>query len=128
MITIKVSKKSVPVGGESVERYYGMANSNGRVELEQLAERISNMCTVTRSDIVAVLAGLQKQVIDTLRNGDGVSLGELGTIYVRCHSALVATEAECNTSTVKSLKVAFRPKRSLKKAVAKSKLKFVVSK
>jgi predicted histone-like DNA-binding protein len=62
------------------------------VKLDEIAENISNNCTVNAADIKAVLYALQTEIIKCLRNGQSVRLGDLGSFHARLSSKAAATE------------------------------------
>lgn len=60
--------------------YYAQSRARGELGLEEMAERISRNCTLTRSDIIGVLAALEDEVCQGLCNGEIVRLGGIGSL------------------------------------------------
>ena len=113
MITIKKVKRTKPFTESS--SYYGVVQSNGQITLDEIVERIVARCTVTKSDVLAVLAALQEQAIYALRNAQAISLGELGTLYLRMKSELVKEAVDFGIDNVRSISVGYRPRKQMLK-------------
>lgn len=111
MLYVKVSKHFNQV---THEYQYGAALvSERQVTIDELVERINARCTVTKSDIVAVLAAFQEQAIYALRNAQGVSLGSIGTLYTRAKTQTEPTALDFDIDSVKSLTVGLRAGKDL---------------
>ena len=89
--------------------YHASAIPVTPVKLEEIAENISATCTVTSADVKAVLDALQAQVINCLRNGQSVRLGDLGSFHARLASAGAPTEEEFSMEHVRGIRVRFTP-------------------
>lgn len=63
--------------------------------LSEIIKRIEARCTVSGTDIKAVLYALEQEVLESLMNGRSVRLGELGSfrITLRSHGAMTPEEA-----------------------------------
>ena len=57
-------------------------HSRGEMGIREIAERIHQMCTVTRADVMAVLTALEDIVSEGLQGGEIVRLGELGSLQL----------------------------------------------
>ncbi len=117
MINIKVVRRSDARDKSLPGLYYGCVKSFSKVNMEQLAERITAHCTVTRSDCLAVLAAMQEQVIYALQQGSRISLGDLGSLRLTCQSGGTATPEEFECTDVKKLHIVFTPSKALREAV-----------
>ena len=89
--------------------YHASAIPVTPVKLEEIAENISATCTVNSADVKAVLDALQAQVINCLRNGQSVRLGDLGSFHARLASAGAPTEEEFSMEHVRGIRVRFTP-------------------
>ena len=59
-VTYSVVGRVNPADRESGEvKYYAQSQARGEMGIREIAERIHQMCTVTRADVMAVLTGLQ---------------------------------------------------------------------
>lgn len=94
---------------EAPPRYYARAQASGDVNVREMSERIQQSCTVTKADVHAVLVALEDVIIDALRSGEIVRLGDLGTFQIGLNSGSAETEAEYDLSLIKRAHINFRP-------------------
>ncbi len=76
-------------------KYYVQAAPQKPVDLKTIAERIEKRSTVSIADVKAVLAALEFEVIQALKEGHTVRLGDLGSFYTRLQSKGAETQEEC---------------------------------
>ena len=74
-----------------------------------MSERIQQTCTVHKSDVFAVLVALEDVIIDALRSGEIVRLGDLCTMQIGISSKGAVTEEDYNDSLIKKARINFRP-------------------
>lgn len=119
MINYRVISKRKP-GSDNPEevKYYACVVSPGQMNIESLAKRISNTCTVTRADCLAVLAALQEEILYALQNGMRVHLGDVGSFRLSCQSGGSETPEEFEVKNIKKLRVLYNPSQVLRQAVA----------
>ncbi|MCF0182908.1 MAG: HU family DNA-binding protein [Bacteroidaceae bacterium] len=117
MLYVRVSKRYNKI--KHIYMYGASLISERQVTMDELVERINARCTVTKSDIMAVLAAFQEQAIYALRNAQGVSLGELGTLYIRANTRTMETAADFTINDVLGLLVGFRPRQSFTRKLQK---------
>lgn len=110
---ISVPKKN-PQNLEAPEKFYAVAKSNGVVEMDRLSVLISEQCTVTEADCLAVLASLEKQMIRQLEEGRIVRLGRIGTFQIGVRSEGMETAEEVTANSITKSRVLFRPAENLK--------------
>ena len=89
--------------------YYGRCVPTGVVHLKQISKKISNMCTVTHPDILAVLAALVIQMKDYLQDGKKVVLDDFGSFRVAMRSRPAKTPKEFTDKNVIELRILFHP-------------------
>ena len=89
--------------------YHASAIPVTPVKIDEIAENISATCTATSADVKAVLDALQAQVINCLRNGQSVRLGDLGSFHARLASAGAVTEEDFSAEHVRGIRVRFTP-------------------
>ncbi len=70
--------------------WYARAVSPDTIGVKELAARISNSCTVTESDIVAVITALVTEMNYALQQGNRIKIDKLGGFRVGIHSHGVA--------------------------------------
>lgn len=102
---------------DTVKNYAYVMNMY-KMDIEDLATRISACCTVTRHDCLAVLSALQEQVIYALQEGKRVHLGDIGSFRVVANGHGSDTPAEYTTDLIRSLKPVFTPNTALKEALS----------
>ena len=114
----KIARMNVPQnGGTRVDKYYAKAVTMGRSTLPMIAGSIQNRCTVTRPDILAVLAAFVDDVYDRLQQGQIVELGELGNMQLLIHNnGGAATKADWTPDLIKKAVIVYRPSVMMKKA------------
>mgnify|MGYP007027337566 CR=1 FL=1 len=60
-MTYTLVPKVLPGKEDGQRLYYAQSRARGELGLEEMAERISRNCTLTRSDIIGVLAALEEK-------------------------------------------------------------------
>ena len=108
MIKLKPIGRKNPQDAEAPEKFYAHAIGDGFVNLKRLAHFASKQSTVSRADCMAVLIALQDTVIEELREGRIVQIGELGNFQVGVRSQGSDALEEVNPLNVKSAHINFR--------------------
>lgn len=80
-----------------------------QVTAKELAEDISDRCTVHRADVRAVLDALSLSATHFLLNGFGVHLGELGSLSMRIQCKAAPSLAEFKPEMITGAKVRYTP-------------------
>jgi predicted histone-like DNA-binding protein len=109
MINYVIKQRVNPRELEAARKFYAIAQSQGSVDLRQLATRISRESTISMMDTTAVLEGLLQVVPDLLIDGRIVKLGDLGTFRTTLSSSGSETADDFNVSMIKGLNLKFRP-------------------
>ena len=109
MVKFKPIGRKNPQDLAAPEKFYAHAISDGFVDLKRLAHFASKQSTVSRADCMAVLIALQDTVIEELRDGRIVQLGELGNFQVGLRSKGSDTPEEVTPLNIKSAHINFRP-------------------
>lgn len=93
--------------------YYPQAITVGKpIELKQVAERLAQISTVSKADVLAVLAELPGVMADYMSQGKSVRLDGLGNFRYTLESKGVATEEEFDfQKQLKAVRVSFTPQR-----------------
>ena len=108
-----------PRDRETEPKFYAQVQTSGDVSMREMCERIEQSCTVTKADVYAVLVAMENVIIDALKGGEIVRLGDLGTLRVSLSSKGAFTEKEYNTSLITRKRILFRPGAVLSEALAK---------
>ena len=93
--------------------YYPAAVTVGQpVPVKKVAKRLSQMCTVTYADVMAVLGELPGVMADYMAQGKSVRLDGLGTFRYTLKTRGVADEADFDfQKQVEAVRVQFVPQR-----------------
>ncbi len=92
----------------AARRFYAVAQKNGEVSLRELADRISDISTVSSIDTMAVLESLIKVIPSELLSGRIVRLGDFGTFRLTLSSEGADTQDDFNKSLIKNVRLKFR--------------------
>jgi len=98
-----------PRNRESEPKFYAQVKASGDVSLREMSERIQQSCTVTKADVHAVLVALEDVIIDALKGGEIVRMGDLGSFRISLNSKGAVTEEEYNVSMISKARILFRP-------------------
>ncbi len=89
--------------------YYAQIAPVTPLKLDDIVRRIEKTCTVSSADIKAVLDALQHEVIESLRAGNSVRLGDLGSFRATLSSSGVEAPEKVSAALIKSVRVRFTP-------------------
>lgn len=112
-LTYSVVERKDPQNPDVEGRYYAQAQARGEAGIRELSQRIQQMCTVTRADVMAVLIALEDVVSDSLSNGEIVRLGELGSLQVSLSGEGATTKDDYHDGLIQKAKILFRSGRTL---------------
>ncbi len=112
-IKLSVIQRPNPLDKEAPRKYYVSTQSAGEVDLEKMSELISEKCTLTETDVLAVLTALTREMSTNLLEGKIVRFGTFGSFQLGVNSNGVDTEEEATRSLVKGVRVKFRPGRRI---------------
>ncbi len=103
--TQKISMKDSSVSG----KYFGRVVSLGHVSTEKLAEEIAHSSTVTKADILAVLAELSHVIKEHLQNSMTVDLDGIGAFRVGLKSEPADDEKSFTANNIKRFVINYSP-------------------
>ena len=112
MLKYSLIARKNPITKESL--YYANLAPVNPDGLDELAQDISNSCTLTVHDIKAVLSALEECIYKTLRNGQSTRFGDLGSFHLTISSSGAATEEEFSKENLRGVKVRFIPSSKLR--------------
>lgn len=110
---VKQCEPGIKGGGES--RYYARACSRQMRTLPELCEMISDRTTLSRADVVAVIASFTEIIPELLKNGYSVDLGSLGIMSVSIKSKGEKSEREVKRRSISGVQINFRPSVEIKR-------------
>ena len=108
-VTYSVVPRINPRDKEAAPKYYARAQASGDVNIREMSERIQQTCTVTKADVQAVLIALEDVIIDALKSGEIVRLGDLGALQIGLSSKGAETEEDYTPSLIKKARINYRP-------------------
>lgn len=107
-LKIKAVSRKNPQDPGSAPLWYASAISSGKVDIDELAEGISNASTMSRADTYGVIVALVDEVVTRLADGKIVVLGKLGTLRMTVNSEGVDAADKVSSSLVKKINVRYR--------------------
>lgn len=98
-------------------KYYAQSQARGEMGIREISERIQQMCTVTRADVMAVLTAMEEIVSEGLQGGEIVRLGGLGSLQLSLSGEGADTEETFSDSLIEKVRVLFRPGTVMQEAI-----------
>ena len=90
-------------------KYRAVSVARGTTDLDTLAEMVSDQTSMTKADCYGVLIALEYNIINELKDGRIVQLGNIGNFQVSVSSRTTDTKKEFRSSNIKSAKILYRP-------------------
>ena len=100
-ITIKPALRKNPQNKDAAAKYYAQVVLAPEMALKQIVEQIADRCTLTGSDIKAVLDALMTVIKRNLANGSPVRLGDLGSFRPSVSGKGLEDASKCGANSVK---------------------------
>ncbi len=115
----KLIPRKNPLDTAAAPKHYPHIVTQDKKDLMALAKRISRGTTMGVGDVHGVLLSLEEEIIDVLRDGDAVELGNICMIYPSIRGTGVDTPEEFNTlSHIKKRRIRITPRRGLVHKIA----------
>ncbi len=108
-------KRKVYSNGIIVDKYMPVLHLGDIVGFEELSEMIEKKSTMSRGDVMGVLAEVEVTSCYMLEKGHPVNLGLLGTFYPGIETKSVDSPEKVTSKLIKRLKILFKPSTYLKK-------------
>lgn len=106
-------------------KYYPSVADTTPVTLREISAEIEKYCTLSDSDVSAVILALEETVATLLKQGHSVRLGTLGSFRpTLAQKGSKASEDEVKASDVKLVRCRFTASSALKQALAVNGLNF----
>ncbi|CAD7841615.1 hypothetical protein S1OALGB6SA_2428 [Olavius algarvensis spirochete endosymbiont] len=99
MLKYKVIPRKNPSDRILADKYYASIIYNSKIDIDILADRIGRNTTLSKSDIIGVLVALEEEIVDVLRTGSYVELGELCSFYPAIKSSGAVSANDYNAAT-----------------------------
>jgi predicted histone-like DNA-binding protein len=119
MATVKFSvvRKINPIDKDANPKFYACAQSAGVQSLEDMSKVIEKNCTLTSTDVMAVLHAMDEVMREQLANGQIVRIGDMGYARLSLRSEGTETEEAFNASHIRGARVVFTPSANTRKAL-----------
>lgn len=117
-LTYSVVERKDPKNPDVEGKYYAQAQARGEAGIRELSQRIQQMCTVTRADVLAVLTALEDVIADSLANGEIVRLGELCSLRVSLSGEGVEAKEDYHTGLITKKRILFHSGQTLASMLA----------
>lgn len=98
-------------------QYYPCAVHQGVMDLNALAEVISNSSSITAADCYGVIIALTEAIGEALKQGQIVKIDALGTFQLTLQGTAAASPEALGKSNIKGGKVVYKPSVKIKKKV-----------
>ena len=108
-------KRKIVVNSTIEERFVPKMQLEAPVDFEQIAEMIEKKSTMSRGDIMGVLAELEVTTCYMLENGHPVTLGLMGTFYPAIETESALRAEDVTSKLIKRFKILFKPSTYLKR-------------
>lgn len=94
-------KRNILLGDNPGERYVARLFRGQDMDLDMVAESISNSTTVSYADVLATLKALETEISKAILNGSAVKLGYLGSFIpsIKSKSQLEVDKVDASTIT-----------------------------
>lgn len=123
-IPLNVVNRHVKRDGKAEERVGVAISGLTVVDIETIAQEVSDKCTVTRADVHAVMSELEEYVGDQLLQGKNVRMHTLGSFRTTFNAEGAASAKECSAEYIRNVNIRYTMSTYLSKALDRRRLKF----
>jgi predicted histone-like DNA-binding protein len=116
-IKFNIVERGRPGHSEATKKYYPSIQSTGRVSVRDLAERASDMSTLSTPDMMAAIEALLTIIPEELANGNIVELGDFGNIWLRFSAEGVEDPAKVRGDQITTLIPRLNPGKQFKQVL-----------
>ncbi|MBR1769895.1 MAG: HU family DNA-binding protein [Bacteroidales bacterium] len=121
MYYVKV-KRTISVGREPGIKFVARLFRGKDVEIEQVAQEISEATTVGEPDVLACLKALESVISRHVQNGSAVKLGLLGSFIPSLKAQAQKNREKVTADTIKRIACRFYPTPNFKKTLKSTRL------
>lgn len=123
-IPLNVVTRTVQRDGHAEERIGVGISGLIVVDIEKIAQEVSDKCTVTRADVHAVMSELEEYVGDQLLQGKNIRMHALGSFRTTLRTEAAPSEKECSAANIRGVNIRYTMSGYLSRALALRRLKF----
>lgn len=117
-VKFNVVQRGNPSNQEAPKKFYPSIESSGRKTMRQMANRISEISTVSSVDTMAVLEALLTIIPQELADGNIVELGDFGNFWLRGDTEGADTAETVHASHINGVLPRFNAGKEFKKILA----------
>lgn len=123
MIEFEVKQRRLTMGRRKGETaYFAVPKSGSRMTNRMVIDRLACETSLSTGDVSKVLVGLSATICDAMLMGQSVELGELGSFRISVPCRMMSEKKNVTEASLKSPKVVFTPRASMRAAVGAVKL------
>lgn len=116
-VRFNIVERGNPANPEAPKKFYPSIQSSGRVTTRELAERASQMSTLTTADMMAAIESFLTIVPGELAKGNIVELGDFGTFWLRANTEGAASAQEVRADQISGVMPRFNPGKEFKRVL-----------
>ena len=105
-------------------KLYPCIAPTGTMTKQQVIDVTERTTTLTSADIKACLDALEWAIVDAMKDGKSVRLGDLGSFRPTITAEGVTELAKCNSMLIKRVRVRFTPSGRMSALMVRKNLKF----
>ncbi|MEE0888877.1 MAG: HU family DNA-binding protein [Bacteroidales bacterium] len=114
MVNYVKVKRDIHVGQNPGERYVARLVRNQDIDLDSIAESISNSTTISYADVIATLKALEIEISKAILNGSAVKLNYLGSFIPQMNAKSQLDIDTCDASSITRYSCRFYPSTKFK--------------
>lgn len=114
MVNYVKVKRDIHVGTNPGERYVARLVRNQDIDLDSIAESISNSTTISYADVIATLKALEIEISKAILNGSAVKLNYLGSFIPQLNAKSQLDIDTCDASSITRYSCRFYPSTKFK--------------
>jgi predicted histone-like DNA-binding protein len=114
MVNYVKVKRDIHVGKNPGERYVARLVRNQDIDLDSIAESISNSTTISYADVIATLKALEIEISKAILNGSAVKLNYLGSFIPQLNAKSQLDIDTCDASSITRYSCRFFPSTKFK--------------
>ncbi len=112
----RIVERANPLNRES-SKYYCQPEYGTEINIRKLATEISKSCTLTTTDIIAVIESFLQNIPEHLKNGNRVRLDNFGIFKLSFGSKGQVLKDKVSAQDINTIKILFTPSSELRKEI-----------
>jgi len=116
-VKFNIVERGNPTNPEAPKKFYPSIQSSGRITTRELAERASQMSTLSTTDIMAAIESFLTIVPSELAKGNIVELGDFGSFWLRTSADGAETAPEVRSDQISGVLPRFNPGKQFKRTL-----------